>query len=94
MRLIAYDSCDGLRLVPPEASARVTAYGLDAGTGYPMTTRGAAEFDSASRVGDRVVGRLPRPRPPPPPPAAATAATAAPSSTNTQEQGVGEPDLA
>jgi uncharacterized secreted protein with C-terminal beta-propeller domain len=90
VRLIAYDSCDGLLdWFHQEASDRVTAYGLESTNGYPMATRGAAELDSASGASTA---------------SSADASAAAPttsagddggtSSTNTQEQGVGEPDLA
>ncbi len=88
VRLIAYDSCDGLLdWFHQEASARVTAYGLDSGTAYPMTTRGGAEFDSASGAASSADSSASAPT-------TIAGGDGGTSSTNTQEQGVGEPDLA
>jgi uncharacterized secreted protein with C-terminal beta-propeller domain len=87
VRLISYDSCDGLLdWFHQEAAARVSAYGLEAENGYPVATRGMAEAASGSTSDS----------------AASAPTTAAPSAgpddqsstTNTQEPGVGEPDLA
>ncbi len=91
VRLIAYDSCDGLLdWFHQEASARVTAYGLESVNGYPTAARGAAEFDSASGAATASGADSSASAPT----TTAGGGDGGTSSTNTQEQGVGEPDLA
>ena len=90
-RLIAYDSCDGLLdWFHQEASARVTAYGLETANGYPSVARSAAELGAAADAATPSTSSAD---------SSASAPTAASgdggtSTTNTQEPGVGEPDLA
>jgi uncharacterized secreted protein with C-terminal beta-propeller domain len=84
VRLIAYDSCDGLLdWFHQEAAARVTAYGLEVDGAYPTTVRGMAEASSGSTASDSAAA----------PPTTSAAADQS-STTNTQEPGIGEPDLA
>jgi uncharacterized secreted protein with C-terminal beta-propeller domain len=90
VRLIAYDSCDGLLdWFHQEAAARVTAYGLDTGNGSLMATRGAAEFDQGSGSSSASAADSSASAP-----TTASGGDGGTSTTNTQEQGVGEPDLA
>ncbi len=88
VRLVAFDSCDGLLdWFHAEAGARVGPYGFD-GVAYPVALRGAAE-DSAASVAPSAAGST-----------GSTGSTNgsgssdATSTTNTQEPGIGEPDVA
>src|SRR6478736_1900161 len=83
VRLVSYDSCDGLLAwFHSEAGARVGAYGLEGGA-YPMATRGAVEGDSSSSASTAMDTAAASPK-----------SADETSTTNTQEPGIGEPDLA
>jgi hypothetical protein len=86
IRLVAFDSCDGLLdWFRTEAAARVGPYGLDQGV---MQLTDGAEFAGPSRALQNGTATQDSTTS-----AEAASADDATSTTNTQEPGIGEPDL-
>lgn len=89
VRLISYDSCDGmLDWFHQEAAARVTAYGLDGI--YRSSASDGTLFESASGDSASIKGSASSAASSVP---SAAAGTDQSSTTNTQEPGIGEADL-